>query len=79
MTKISPKLSLDRILQSQGFGTRKWCRSLIADGEVKIDGVAVTDYRSTFQTEGLSFELFDEVWLYREHVYIALNKPANFV
>jgi len=78
MTKISPKLSLDRILQSQGFGTRKWCRSLIADGEVKIDGVAVTDYRSTFQTEGLSFQLFDEVWPYREHVYIALNKPANF-
>ncbi len=78
MTKISPKLSLDRILQSQGFGTRKWCRSLIADGEVKIDGTAVTDYRSTFQTEGLHFELFGEMWPYREHVYIALNKPANF-
>jgi 16S rRNA pseudouridine516 synthase len=72
------KLSLDRILQSQGFGTRKWCRSLIADGEVAVAGEIVTDYRVLFDTEGLEFNLFDEVWLYREHVYIALNKPANF-
>jgi len=77
MKKIS-SLSLDRILQSQGFGTRKWCRSLIEDGEVRINGIVVTDYRATFATEGLEFELFDEVWPYREHVYIALNKPANF-
>jgi 16S rRNA pseudouridine516 synthase len=72
------KLSLDRILQSQGFGTRKWCRSLIADGEVRVNGETVTDYRSSFATHELTFELFDEVWPYREHVYIALNKPANY-
>ena len=72
------KLSLDRILQSQGFGTRKWCRELIADGEVRIGGETVTDYRSSIETAGLEFTLFDEVWTYREHVYIALNKPPNF-
>ncbi len=26
----------------------------------------------------MAFTLFDEEWVYREHVYIALNKPANF-
>ncbi len=72
------KLTLDRILQSQGFGTRKWCRELITDGEVRIDGAVVTDYRSAIETAGLEFTLFDEVWTYREHVYIALNKPPNF-
>lgn len=72
------KLTLDRILQSQGFGTRKWCRELISDGEVTIDGASITDYRATFDTANLSFTLFDEEWQYREHVYIALNKPANF-
>jgi 16S rRNA pseudouridine516 synthase len=71
------KITLDRILQSQGFGTRKWCRSLIADGEVRINGAVMTDYRASFDTGGLTFELFDEVWPYREHVYIALNKPMN--
>ncbi|MGV8900010.1 MAG: pseudouridine synthase [Burkholderiaceae bacterium] len=72
------KLTLDRILQSQGFGTRKWCRSLIADGEVSIHGVAVTDYRAQIETDNLKLTIFDEVWPFREHVYVALNKPADF-
>ncbi len=72
------KLSLDRILQSQGFGTRKYCRALIDDGEVSIAGVTQTNYRSTVDTEGLVLNVFDEEWVYREHLYLALNKPANF-
>jgi 16S rRNA pseudouridine516 synthase len=72
------KQTLDRILQSQGFGTRKWCAELIADGEVSINGEAVTDNRITFETSGLQFALFDETWIYREHLYIALNKPADY-
>lgn len=78
--KVTPmsKLSLDRILQSQGFGTRKYCRSLIEDGDVVIDGVTQTNYRTTVETDGLVLNVFDEEWVYHEHVYIALNKPANF-
>ncbi len=72
------KLSLDRILQSQGFGTRKYCRSLIEDGEVAIGGEVIDNYRATFDTDDLEFNIFDETWCYREHVYIVLNKPANF-
>jgi len=73
------KLSLDRILQSQGFGTRKYCRSLIDDGEVSIAGVVQDNYRTTIETDGLVLTIFgDEEWEYREHLYLALNKPANF-
>lgn len=72
------KLTLDRILQSQGFGTRKWCAELIADGEVSINGATVTDPRAAFETGGLQFTLFDETWDYHEHVYLALNKPADY-
>ena len=72
------KQTLDRILQSQGFGTRKWCGEIIADGEVCIAGVPVTDSRTAIETEGLEFELFGEVWTYRKQVYLALNKPANY-
>jgi len=71
------KLSLDRILQSQGFGTRKWCRQLIEDGEVQIAGEIVRDPRAAFETVDLQFCLFDETWAYHEHVYIAINKPGN--
>lgn len=72
------KLSLDRVLQSQGFGTRKYCRELIAGGYVAIAGELVTDYSAKVATEGLQFTLFDVEWDYREHIYVALNKPANF-
>jgi len=72
------KLTLDRILQSQGFGTRKWCGELVADGEVSIAGQVVTDNRAAIETDGLVFTIFGESWAYREHIYIALNKPADF-
>ena len=71
------RLSLDRILQSQGVGTRKWCRELIGDGEVAIGGEVVTDYKASYDTGGLVFTLFDDEWIVREHVYIVINKPPN--
>ena len=71
------KLSLDRILQSQGVGTRKWCRQLIEEGEVQLGGEIVRDPRAAFDIDDLQFTLFDEIWSYHEHVYIALNKPGN--
>jgi 16S rRNA pseudouridine516 synthase len=72
------KLPLDRILQSQGFGTRKWCRELIEDGEVVIGGETITDCRTSIETGGLEFSVYGEPWKYREYVYIALNKPADY-
>jgi 16S rRNA pseudouridine516 synthase len=71
------KLPLDRILQSQGFGTRKWCRELVEDSEVAINGETVSDSRTAFETDGLEFTVYGEPWQYREHVYIALNKPID--
>ena len=72
------KLTLDRILQMQGFGTRKRCSELIAAGEVSIAGVTVADSRAAIETDGLVFKVCDGTWTYREQIYIALNKPANF-
>ncbi|WP_338765924.1 16S rRNA pseudouridine(516) synthase [Massilia sp. METH4] len=72
------KLSLDRILQSQGFGTRKYCRALIEDGEVAVNGSVVDDYKASIETDGLVLTVFDEEWRYRERVYIALYKPAGY-
>ncbi len=72
------KSTLDRILHTQGFGTRKWCRVLINNGDVTIENRVVTDTNIQIETEGLEFSVFGEPWLFREHVYIALYKPANF-
>ncbi|KPC52106.1 pseudouridine synthase [Amantichitinum ursilacus] len=73
------KQSLDRILTSQGFGTRKGVRELIADGEVAVNGQIVTDWRTDVETEGLLITLFgEEDWPYRANLYLALNKPTNY-
>lgn len=72
------KLSLDRILQSQGFGTRKYCRALIEDGDVLVGGEVQDNYKATYEAEGLVLEVFGEEWIVRERVYIALHKPANY-
>lgn len=72
------KMSLDRMLQSQGFGTRKWCAELITEGEVSIAGIVTTNKRAAIDTTGLSFTVYGEAWDYRKQVYIALNKPTNF-
>lgn len=72
------KLPLDRMLQSQGFGTRKWCRELIAEGKVHINGQEVTDPLIGIETHNLEFNVYGEQYRYRKHLYIALNKPSNF-
>ncbi len=44
---------------------------------MQVHGEIVRDSRAAFETEGLQFTLFGETWSYHQHVYIALNKPAN--
>ncbi len=71
------KIALNIMLQSQGFGTRRWCRELIEDGDVTVNGEIITDPGATFDTDNLRFSVFGEEWIYREHVYICINKPPN--
>lgn len=69
---------LDKILQSQGFGGRKQCQQLIQTGQVKVNGEDCRDGRAMFEPIGLCLRLAGQDWLYRERVYIALNKPTGF-
>lgn len=74
------KLTLEKILQSQGFGTKKSCRYMVLDGLVEVDGAVVNDVRAEFDpmdNGGLKFTVDGEPWQYREHVYLALNKPTG--
>ena len=71
-------MQLDRILQSQGFGSRKECRKLVRDGEVKVAGEVVTDPFAEYDENGFVFETGDWEWEYAEKVYIALHKPAGY-
>lgn len=69
---------LEKILQSQGFGSRKYCQQLIKNGSVSVNGEITDDLKKQFSPENLEFSLFGQTYQYREQVYIALKKPKGF-
>jgi 16S rRNA pseudouridine516 synthase len=73
-------MNLESILFSQGFGSRRQCRALIADARVAIGGIVCTDPDADCATDDASFSFsVDGVpWPYREHAYLLLNKPAGY-
>lgn len=77
MKKIK-SLPLDKIIQSQGFGTRAYCRALIEAGAVTVHNELCDNPDELFALEKLTFTIDDHQHIYREHVYILLNKPAGF-
>lgn len=70
-------MRLDRLLQSQGFGTRRECQSLIARGDVRIAGETLDDPGHELDPAGLVFEVCGERWPYHEKVVLMMHKPAN--
>lgn len=71
-------MTLDRILQSQGFGTRRYCGDLIAAGLVEVNGELCEDPRAQFDVDGLRLTVDGEEWLACTKAYLMLNKPAGY-
>ena len=69
---------LEKMLQSQGFGSRKNCQNLIKNGAVQIQGEIVSDPKLKLKLDKLEFTVSGQTYQYREKVYIALNKPAGY-
>lgn len=71
-------MQLERLLRSQGFGSRPECRALIYSGKVYIDGIQCGDPFAEYEPEGCRFTVDGSEWHYRKFVYVMLNKPANY-
>ena len=71
-------LSLERVLHSQGFGTRRYCRDLVLAELVKVNGILAVDPDETIPTENLQLIVDGKDWEYHKKAYIAFNKPPNF-
>lgn len=69
---------LEKILQSQGFGSRKYCQQLIKNGSVQIENQICDNPKQNINTDQLLFQVFGEEYQYREHVYLVLNKPQGY-
>lgn len=71
-------LPLDRILQAQGFGTRRECRALIWHGQVCIEDRVCADPDQVFDSDGLTLSIAGQRWAYREQAYLMLHKPSGY-
>jgi 16S rRNA pseudouridine516 synthase len=74
-------MDLERILFTQGFGSRRQCRALVADGRVFIGGTVCTSPDTAIPSDALKsfeFHVDDVRWQYREKAYLALNKPPGY-
>ncbi|TEU23053.1 pseudouridine synthase [Alkanindiges illinoisensis] len=71
-------MQLEKILQSQGFGSRKQCRQLIENGNIAIYGEVYSNPKADIEVNKLEFIVAGKSWQYREKVYIALHKPIGF-
>lgn len=71
-------MHLERILHSQGFGSRKACRVMVRHHEVTVNGEACDDPFADFATANLQFTVRGEAWQYHEKAYLMLHKPAHY-
>ena len=71
--------TLQDILYSQGFGTRRICSGLVQQGLVRVgdDPQPCTDPLALFEPEGLVFHVRGERWVWQAHAYLMLHKPAG--
>ena len=71
--------SLDRILNSQGFGTRRECRALVRRGLVTADGRPARDDAAEYEMEDLEIAVEGVMtWRCRERLNLALHKPQGY-
>ena len=73
-------MELYRLLQQQGFGSRKECRKLIEYGLVELNGDTEYDWRRDIAPADIhALQVDGEPWtLLPEPFYLLLHKPAGY-
>lgn len=75
---MAKPLTLEKILFSQGFGTRRYCSDLVYADLVKVNGVLAEDPEEKIATENLQLEVDGKDWEYHEKAYVAFHKPVGY-
>lgn len=70
---------LDKILASQGLGTRKEVQRLIRQGEVRADGEVVFNPQLKLDPDRAEITVGGQRLEFKKHLYIMMNKPGGVV
>ncbi|KPV43679.1 pseudouridine synthase [Alicyclobacillus ferrooxydans] len=72
-------MRLDRLLGNMGLGTRKDIKEMARQGRVFVNGTPVRDTSIHVTPSTDLVEVDGERVVYREHIYLMMNKPAGLV
>ena len=70
---------LDKIIASQGKYSRSDVRKLVRNGEITVNGKAVSDFGMKVDPDKDGITVCGESFGYNKYVYIMLNKPQGVV
>ncbi|WP_025692757.1 pseudouridine synthase [Paenibacillus zanthoxyli] len=71
------KQRLDKILSHVGYGSRSELRKQAKQGLITVNGVIVKDSGAHVDPYNDTIEVAGETVLYREHIYLMMNKPPG--
>jgi 16S rRNA pseudouridine516 synthase len=70
---------LDKILAHMGYGSRSELKKLTKAGAIQVNGIKVKDSGMQINTETDRITINEESVVYREFIYLMLNKPQGVV
>lgn len=76
---MGKKQRLDKILSHMGYGTRSEIRRLVKQGAVQVNGETVKDSGLQVDPERETITACGERVVFREFVYLMLNKPQGVI
>ena len=70
---------IDKILSNLGYGTRKDLKKIVKNGMVQVNGIIIKDSAMKVDPEKDKIVINGEEILYREFIYLMMNKPAGVI
>lgn len=75
---MNETLSLEKLLQQEGCGSRKQCRELILKGDVHINHKLCRNPKEIFNKNQQLIKIVEEEWISQFPLTLLLNKPLGY-
>ncbi|WP_243385998.1 pseudouridine synthase [Bacillus kexueae] len=72
-------MRIDKLLANVGFGSRKEVKKILKAGVVKVDDEVVSDPKTHVNPEEQEVTVHGERIVYKEFIYLMMNKPAGYL
>lgn len=73
------KIRIDKLLANMGIGSRKEIKQDAKNGKISLNGLAIKDASQVIDTEKDEVTYLGEPVVYKEYIYLMMNKPPGVV